>query len=99
VVENKGSGASLIQELRREGVRIQGITPTAGKVMRVNAQLAVLEQGAVHLPREAPWRAGFLAELAAFPNGRHDDQVDSLVQALEAARNRPVQGRAYSFRW
>jgi hypothetical protein len=34
------------------------------------------------LPREAPWLAAYVAELLAFPNGAHDDQVDSTSQAL-----------------
>jgi phage terminase large subunit-like protein len=36
----------------------------------------------VFLPKEAPWLADFEAEIFAFPNGRHDDQVDALSQAL-----------------
>jgi hypothetical protein len=37
----------------------------------------------VLLPREAPWLASYLAEMLAFPGGKHDDQVDSTSQALE----------------
>ena len=33
--------------------------------------------GKVYLPRNAPWVNEFLAELLAFPAGKHDDQVDS----------------------
>ena len=33
-------------------------------------------------PKEAPWLADLEAELFAFPSGRHDDQVDSISQAL-----------------
>ena len=29
------------------------------------------------LPESAPWLKDFQNELLAFPNGRHDDQVDS----------------------
>ena len=31
---------------------------------------------------QAPWLANYLAELTAFPAGRHDDQVDSTAQVL-----------------
>ncbi len=41
-----------------------------------------MEQGLVHLPQEAPWLDAYLRELTSFPNGRHDDQVDSTTQAL-----------------
>ena len=37
------------------------------------------------LPKTAPWREDFTAELLAFP-GRHDDQVDALTQGLAWGR-------------
>jgi phage terminase large subunit-like protein len=40
------------------------------------------ESGSVHFPAEAPWLEDLIAELLAFPRGRHDDQVDSVSQAL-----------------
>ena len=52
------------------------------KQARLLAQAPMFEAGQVLLPREAPWLATYLAELLAFPNGKHDDQVDSTSQAL-----------------
>jgi hypothetical protein len=43
----------------------------------------MIENGFVHLPEEAPWLAPYLAELTAFPNAKHDDQVDSTAQMLD----------------
>lgn len=34
------------------------------------------------LPAQAHWRAAFLHEFEMFPNGRFDDQVDSMSQGL-----------------
>jgi hypothetical protein len=34
------------------------------------------------MPAQAPWLGDYLHELLAFPNGAHDDQVDSTSQAL-----------------
>ena len=82
IVEDQGSGTSLAQDLRREGIRTTPIKPLGDKVMRLNAQLPAIEGGLVHLPAGAPWREDFLTETAAFPNGKHDDQVDALSQAL-----------------
>ena len=45
--------------------------------MRLHAQSAAIENGFVWLPAEASWLAGAIAELTAFPMGRHDDHVDS----------------------
>ena len=49
----------------------------------MHAQTAMIENGFVHLPKEAGWRAEYLHELTVFPNGKHDDQVDSTAQLLD----------------
>jgi phage terminase large subunit-like protein len=36
--------------------------------------------GDVHLSQDALWLPEFFSELLAFPNGRHDDQVDIASQ-------------------
>jgi hypothetical protein len=57
--------------------------PQSDKVMRMHAQTAMIENGFVHVPERAPWLAPYLAELTTFPNGKHDDQVDSTAQMLD----------------
>ncbi len=42
----------------------------------------MIENGNVNLPRDAHWRDDFLVEVLTFPHGKHDDQVDSMTQAL-----------------
>ncbi|WP_431285086.1 phage terminase large subunit [Humitalea sp. 24SJ18S-53] len=56
--------------------------PQYDKEARLLAQAPMFEAGQVLLPREASWLATYLSELLAFPNGTHDDQVDSTSQAL-----------------
>jgi hypothetical protein len=34
-------------------------------------------------PASAPWLAEYLNEMAVFPNGKHNDQVDSTTQFLD----------------
>jgi predicted phage terminase large subunit-like protein len=43
----------------------------------------MIENGFVHIPESAPWLAEYLHEMAVFPNGKHDDQVDSTAQFLD----------------
>jgi len=43
---------------------------------------AKFEAGQVFFPERAPWLADLEAELFAFPGSRHDDQCDSISQAL-----------------
>ena len=83
VVENTELGRALVQDLRAsENFRALLRPPLFDKEARLLAQSARFEGGQVHLPREAAWLGAYLEELLAFPNGRHDDQVDSTSQAL-----------------
>ncbi len=56
--------------------------PVADKIMRMRAQVAMIKNGFVRIPQSAPWLSGYLDEFMMFPKGRHDDQVDSTIQAL-----------------
>jgi predicted phage terminase large subunit-like protein len=90
VIEDKGSGTQLLQDLRVDGVfRLKAYCPPPGndKQMRLFAQSAVFENGCVWLPRTAPWLADYVRELTTFPGTKHDDQVDSTTQALDYMRN------------
>jgi predicted phage terminase large subunit-like protein len=84
LIEDKSSGTQLIQELIADGLHaVARYQPQSDKVMRMHAQTAMIENGFVHLPDTAPWLAQYLHELTTFPNGRHDDQVDSTAQMLD----------------
>jgi predicted phage terminase large subunit-like protein len=82
LVEDKGSGTSLIQDLRRDGVPVISIRPESDKVSRLFANQAQFESGSVWFPQNADWMPDLVSELMAFPSVRHDDQVDSISQAL-----------------
>jgi predicted phage terminase large subunit-like protein len=83
LIEDSSAGTQLIQELSREGfARITAIKPKGEKIMRMIAQTPAIEAGRVHIPHDAPWLNDYLHELAMFPKGRTDDQVDSTSQAL-----------------
>jgi predicted phage terminase large subunit-like protein len=53
------------------------------KIMRLHAQTTAIENGFVYIPETAPWLAEYLHEMTVFPNGKHDDQVDSTAQFLD----------------
>lgn len=86
LIEAKAAGLSLHQELRRMGIPITTYSPggrRAGqdKIARVNSVAPMFESGMVWIP-ETKWAEELVEECAAFPNGEHDDLVDSTVQAL-----------------
>jgi predicted phage terminase large subunit-like protein len=95
LIENAGPGMNLLQDLRtgmpRGMTRPIAVKPEGSKVDRMAAQSAKIEAGHVHLPNSAPWLGEFLTELLSFPNGRHDDQVDSVSQFLRWWQNDAYQ--------
>ena len=83
LIEDAAAGVQLVQELKLGGLpQVRAVKPQGDKIMRMQAQTATIEVGRVWVPREAPWIPDYLHELAMFPKGRHDDQVDSTAQAL-----------------
>ena len=93
LIEDKASGTQLIQELISDGCYgVSRYQPTTDKVMRLHAQTALIENGFVRIPETAPWLAEYLHEMTVFPNGKHDDQVDSTAQFLDWFK-RPFPGQ------
>lgn len=82
LIEDKANGTAIIQTLSREMSGIIPVKPEGGKVARVNAVSAFIESGNVYLPRTAEWIGDFIEEASNFPNGKNDDQVDAMSQAL-----------------
>jgi predicted phage terminase large subunit-like protein len=57
--------------------------PKHDKATRLMSQTSEIEAGRVYLPKNAEWLEEFRRELLNFPNGVHDDQVDSLTLFLK----------------
>lgn len=89
LIEDKASGQSLIQDLRREtSLPIIAILPKGDKLTRFAQVTPMIEAGQVALPHYASWLPSFEQEVLAFPNGAHDDQVDALSQYLNWVREK-----------
>ena len=87
LIEDAGVGTALFQELRGKVPGVIAVRPDRDKISRMSAVSAKFESGLVYLPERAPWLADFESELFAFPGTRHDDQIDSVSQALSDANN------------
>ena len=81
--------------------------PTRGdKAVRAQSLRGRMALDGLHVPRAAPWRQAFEAELLSFPAGKHDDQVDALglvgqlldrmVRGTPAKRQEPARRDGYS---
>jgi predicted phage terminase large subunit-like protein len=83
IVEKRAAGAPLIYEMRKMGIPLSEYTPGKGsdKIARVNSIADLFASGVVWCP-EKRWAEEVMEEMASFPNGDHDDLVDSSSQAL-----------------
>jgi predicted phage terminase large subunit-like protein len=83
IVEAKASGLPLTHELRNMGIPVVNFTPSKGndKITRVHSVSPLFEAGMVWAP-DTVFADEIIEEVAAFPNGEHDDLVDSMTQAL-----------------
>jgi predicted phage terminase large subunit-like protein len=81
LIEEAGVGRQLIRDLKAAALPAVGVIPEGDKLTRVSIQLEKFTNR-MFLPREAPWLVPCENELFAFPNGRYDDQVDAVIQAL-----------------
>ncbi|HEV2079102.1 MAG TPA: phage terminase large subunit [Allosphingosinicella sp.] len=98
LIENKGSGMSLIQQLRAEtGMTAVGLTPDKDKLTRLVTVLPMFQARQVLMPAEKPWLPALLQELHGFPGTRYNDQVDSISQYLNWAREQSYGEFSYDF--
>jgi predicted phage terminase large subunit-like protein len=84
-VEAAMHGKAVVQELRRDAslrrYALREVKVSADKLTRALAWLNLAEAGKVVLVRGA-WIGEFVDEVAAFPSGRHDDQIDAISTAV-----------------
>lgn len=83
LIEDKASGQSLIQTLKRETrLPIKAVQADRDKVVRAHLATPMIEAGKVYIPNNAPWIKILISETSEFPYSAHDDIVDSINQAL-----------------
>lgn len=92
LIEDKANGPAVIATLKREVNGIIPVNPQGSKVARAQAVTPVIESGNVFLPKHKEFSYDLIEEAAAFPNGKHDDQVDSASQALSRLANKRQAG-------
>lgn len=84
LIEDKASGTQLLQDLQNDGLHgATAYTTSMDKIMRAHSVSSTIENGFVFVPTQADWIPEYLHEIASFPKGKYDDQVDSTSQALD----------------
>lgn len=90
--EGGSAGKSLIHHYRAHvinGYTVRSERPSGDKVTRAYPVASRAEAGHIYLVNAA-WTSTFLDELEAFPQSRHDDQVDALSAAIASHDKRPI---------
>jgi predicted phage terminase large subunit-like protein len=86
LVEEAANGHAVIQRFKKKITNCIAIPPTGSKQSRASAASPIAHAGNCFLPNpekhNVPWVNVFIEELAVFPNGENDDQVDSWSQAI-----------------
>lgn len=87
LIEDKASGQSAIQELKRANLPIIAIKADGDKKSRAVAASSQAAAGKIWIPRGQPWAAAYLQEMCTFPKGKYNDQVDSTSQFINWIRS------------
>lgn len=85
-IEDKASGIGLIQDMKRDlKLPITPIKrgPDQNKILRANSIVGYISSGYVFLNEKASWLSDYLIEHSLFPNGRHDDMVDTTSDGVK----------------
>lgn len=83
LIEHSHPGISLVQMLEKEGIgKTLFYHPKFDKQVRAQTAALAIERGRVWFPKEAVWLDMVQNQLAAFPNGKNDDIVDSMSQVF-----------------
>lgn len=91
IIEDKANGPAVIDVLRDSISGIKAVSPNISKEGRARIVTPEIESGNVFLPHPNDpgneWVQDLMSELRNFPYDAHDDQVDTLTQALGELRD------------
>ena len=83
LVEDKANGSAIVDVMKRKYHGVIPVQVSGGKESRANAVAPMIEAGNVHLKSNHTGDAEMIEECVSFPNGKHDDEVDAMTQALQ----------------
>lgn len=97
LIEDKGSGIQLRQDLHRAGIPVRPYNPgRADKIQRAHTTSHLVKDGALWIPESQnakrkgmfrDWAEPLIEQLCYFPNVKHDDLVDTVTQFLALMRD------------
>lgn len=92
LIEDADHGRALLQELQpSQPKNYIAVKPTLSKEQRAEQATAAFDAGKVRFPEEHSVMPQLTRELLGFPNAKHDDLVDSIVQFLNYMSTRKTR--------
>jgi predicted phage terminase large subunit-like protein len=93
-IEKATFGLTLLQTAARTGrIPVRELVPDRDKVSRAYGASALAMGGRYYLPKQAPWLDEWVHEHLGFPNGAHDDCVDTSAYAAKILSDRLTPSR------
>lgn len=98
LVEDAANGAAIVDDLKAEIPGLVSVSPEGGKQARAVVAQARVQARQILLPNprtasglhpDRAWVEDFIATAAAFPRGKHDDDVDALSQLAVYCQQHP----------
>jgi len=97
LIEDKGSGSSLIGSLKSSGIDATPVMPQGSKEERVLRNLAPFETRRYYVLESMSNYGEYMIELLGFPNVRHDDMVDCTTQVLDWLKTHRTHDTIFRF--
>ena len=93
-IEQKASGIDLFQRMKEDGYMVFEVERNTDKVFRAENISPYIEIHGIFINEDIPGISDILSEVEAFPNGEHDDIVDTIMDGVEIAY---VKGDMFSY--
>ncbi len=95
LIEDKANGPAIIQLMRNKIPGLVPIPATKSKAGRAQATMSDFESGHIFIPHPSVhrWSWDVINEFTSFPNGIHDDIVDSCVHAINRFQSTTSYGK------
>lgn len=82
IIEDRASGQSLIQEMRKLNLPVVPYRPEKDKRTRLNACTPYFKGKRVYVPKNKLWAEEVMEEVCTFPMAPNDDYTDTVSQAI-----------------
>lgn len=84
-IEQKASGIDLFQRMKDDGFMVYEIERNTDKVFRAENISPYIETYGLYVVEDLPNLNDFISEYESFPNYKHDDIIDTVMDGVEKA--------------